>query len=898
MVWWKLAVVGLVVAWASACTSSEVVHCDNGSVCPGGYTCVTGGGCLSPQQLTACAGLAEDDSCSVSGLGAGRCHDGACFVSICGNSRIELDEVCDDGNVISGDGCSGTCSSDETCGNGVFELQEECDCGDAERPGGVTCNGTINGGAVCSETCRRRFCGNAVVELDEVCDDGNAISGDDCSFDCRSTEICPNGILDSAAGEDCDDGNTRNRDGCSATCKAEQLSWREVVLDDLPDPRSQLAMAYDVARQRTVMLHGTAVGDNSTWEFDGVSWRVVATTGPPNASGYGMVYDANRARVVLFGKGRVTPGAETWEFDGVSWTKLAPATSPPPRGVHAMAYDSRRKRIVIFGGFGGGAMADTWEFDGTTWIPRSPTMSPSARYSACAAYDPKRDKVVMFGGGNFTATDETWEYDGMTWTPRTALSPRPPPMYGCGMVWDSVRNTMVMFGGSSGAPQTWEYDGQTWTPASTTGTPAFRGGYGFAFDQARKQTVMFGGTVNASVIVNETYLYNGTAWSPPLNTPPSPRLLASMAYDVGAGKVVLYGGFSDGDATVPVGDTWHLDDTRWVLVPGAGPPARGAAAIAYDRVRRRMVLYGGRNATTTLAETWELNSTTWGQRTISGVGALMSSSAVFDPGLSSVVLFGGADDPEGTLFNGTWQLGTSGWSALTTTSTPSERAGAGMCFDESLGRSVLLGGQVNGAGDTTTYQLDSATGVWSTAAAGPPLPSGHAMAYDSLRRHIVLYGGQFARDTWERSGTTWEYVTPPASPPEMRDLAMAYDIANGQVVVFGGINTAFVVQGGTWRYGYVALAAGEACQAGIDYDRDGKVGCADDECWTVCTPLCPPGTSSCGTLLRCGDGVCSGNESCRSCPSDCAVGIACTAACGDFFCDAGETNVGCPGDCP
>ena len=105
----------------------------------------------------------------------------------------------------------------------------------------------------------------------------------------------------------------------------------------------------------------------------------------------------------------------------------------------------------------------------------------------------------------------------------------------------------------------------------------------------------------------------------------------------------------------------------------------------------------------------------------------------------------------------------------------------------------------------------------------------------------------------------------------------------------------------TWTLGFTQLVAGEACSSGIDYDRDGKVGCADDECWSVCKPACPPESTaaSCLASPACGDGICTLVEDCRSCPADCATATtACPLTCGDFFCDPTETLASCPGDCP
>src|SRR5258706_2783370 len=95
--------------------------------------------------------------------------------SVCGDGQVTGSEQCDDGNTVSGDGCSSTCHTEApvTCGNGVVE-----------------------------------------VDKGDQCDDGNTVDGDGCSSTCQNEIInkCGNGHLDS--GETCDDGNTASSDGC------------------------------------------------------------------------------------------------------------------------------------------------------------------------------------------------------------------------------------------------------------------------------------------------------------------------------------------------------------------------------------------------------------------------------------------------------------------------------------------------------------------------------------------------------------------------------------------------------------------------------------------------------------------------------------------------------------
>ena len=69
-------------------------------------------------------------------------------------------EECDDGDTVSDDGCSSTCTV-------------EC---------GYTCSTAEPN--VCSTTC-----GDAILAGNEACDDGNSVSGDGCSGDCLAVQV-------------------------------------------------------------------------------------------------------------------------------------------------------------------------------------------------------------------------------------------------------------------------------------------------------------------------------------------------------------------------------------------------------------------------------------------------------------------------------------------------------------------------------------------------------------------------------------------------------------------------------------------------------------------------------------------------------------------------------------
>ena len=103
-------------------------------------------------------------------------------------------------------------NASHSCGDGIVNGTEECDDGN-----------TVSGDG-CSSVCKKEvgMCGDGIVDVaTETCDDGNRTSGDGCSANCQTetSATCGNGVVD--AGEGCDDHNTAAGDGCSASCQVE-----------------------------------------------------------------------------------------------------------------------------------------------------------------------------------------------------------------------------------------------------------------------------------------------------------------------------------------------------------------------------------------------------------------------------------------------------------------------------------------------------------------------------------------------------------------------------------------------------------------------------------------------------------------------------------------------------
>jgi hypothetical protein len=125
-----------------------------------------------------------------------------------------------------------------------------------------------------------------------------------------------------------------------------------------------------------------------------------------------------------------------------------------------------------------------------------------------------------------------------------------------------------------------------------------------------------------------------------------------------------------------------------------------------------------------------------------------------------------------------------------------------MTYDSQRGRSMFVASSMNGM---VVWAL--AGRGWSRlqTATAPPGRMFSAIAYDSARDRLVMFGGEngpanVRGDTWEFDGTSWISVTPAVSPPSRGDAAMLYDATRGQVVLFGGRDASRATLDDTWAY--------------------------------------------------------------------------------------------------
>ena len=359
---------------------------------------------------------------------------------------------------------------------------------------------------------------------------------------------------------------------------------------------------------------------------------------------------------------------------------------------------------------------------------------------------------------------------------------------------------------------TWEYDGASWREAVTPTVPAPRRDCALAYDSARGAAVLFGGLrTDIGEVLADTWEYDGTDWRETLPpTSPLRGFRPPMAYDSALGADVEFDGYVDerGTSASANGVTWEFRDGSWTRVlPPLSPVLDALGAMAYDSARGVAVLVGWAEvAGSETGETWEWDGASWREVATSDFPSLRDYFwTVYDSARRVVVLFGGSDatSPAAPSLADTWEYDGTAWTQARTPGAPRPRMEYAMAYDSARRVVVLFGGR-HAATDTgcfgDTWEYDGVHWRQVYPAASPSAREGSAAAYDPVRHVVVLFGGAafmpsgdgtYFDDTWEYDGTTWTQIPTTTQPPAMEDHTMTWDESLDAVVLFAGV---------TWEY--------------------------------------------------------------------------------------------------
>ncbi len=674
--WW-----GFVTAVAlAACVNSNLVQCEDGLACPTADVCdEIHHGCVAPDQVTACDGLADGTAC-VAGEVTGSCFDGVCLARGCGNGIVEPGEQCDDGNQTSGDGCSADCKSNETCGNGVVDEDrgEQCDDGNHIAHDG------------CDSTCQSETTMWTIV----------AVEPSNVNRDTAAYDVARGRLVNLIAG------TTWEWDGTQWTTDAGTVQLVALANYKLfYDPVAAHVERFVVSDQGLAALSSW---DGSTWTLG--SQSQLAITGTQNVVAITAAFDPANDRALVF----------LTIYDGAAWSTLTYAVDSSGTWSEiagpdldaatdiAAAYDVSTGQVVVMEGHydtGTGANVVEWSSSGGAWTSTEVFRMPITDWSL--TYDDARGHLILLD----TVSKLLWERLA-AWTPIVGTTPT--TFEGSpGLAYDAGSDTLSVFPVATSAIWTWT--GGTWTtsigPAPiTVGMPAAL--------PARTGLVVLGG----DSVHDQTWTWDGAWHALPAVEPPA-RFGEVATYDPTNRVIVMIGGES-ALTDAPLDDAWTFDGSGWTALP-TPPPQVEVSAIGYDPSGRDVV--ADWKTVMQPPEVYDLPSSggAW-QSAPNGPAPAQHSSLIVD----SIVwdaheanLVNVASD--GTLYDST----PNGWHKSLSVGT----SGSVAIADERRGSIVVLLGDGTG-------QMWERTGAQWTQLDSLPIAVDGGMAYDPVQGRVFVLG--------------------------------------------------------------------------------------------------------------------------------------------------------------
>ena len=301
------------------------------------------------------------------------------------------------------------------------------------------------------------------------------------------------------------------------------------------------------------------------------------------------------------------------------------------RHSHTMIRDSDNDRFVIFGGWNGRSFFnDLWTLDPT---PGSEAWSlididgpvPPARAQHTAILDDDNHRMIVFGGRNrYRGFDDVWALDltpgAEAWTELEPTGTPPDPRRWHSAIYDSDNQRMIVFGGGGGGDvfdDVWALDltpgAEAWSELDLgISIPSARVQHSAIYDASNGRMVMFGGYTNGAFL-NDVWTLDLTAgaeaWTQlgPAGTPPDVRRGHSAIYDHG-GQMLVFGGLGSGGF---YNDLWRMTLTpgaeEWSQLTPSGdlPGPRAWHTAAMTGTPYRMLVLGGRGMGETGGLQWD-----------------------------------------------------------------------------------------------------------------------------------------------------------------------------------------------------------------------------------------------------------------------------------------------------
>ncbi|HSW61310.1 MAG TPA: lectin-like protein, partial [bacterium] len=346
--------------------------------------------------------------------------------------------------------------------------------------------------------------------------------------------------------------------------------------------------------------------------------------------------------------------------------------------------------------------------------------------------------------------------------------------------YNSAKDELLVFGGrtvSDGSSmEMWFNDlaiwnGDKWKIFENEGqSPDRSESASMVYFEAEDQYVLFGGSKNIDMVqyyYSQTWIWTGNYWINTGKTGPGARDNGAMAYDPIRKKAVMFGGRNSNGTINPVDGlryvndgTWEWDGENWLNIPVSGPDP-SAGEMVYDQTAKKMIYYDGISGTT-----WSYNGSIW-ETLATGGQKLKNFRMVYDSISNRVLIYGGIK-PDYSYSNSVYSFNGSVWTALA--AAPYQVAGHVMWYSKSKNRAYSAFGAYNDLWiDPFRNLLEFNGSVWKERTFQTHEVAHPSLAYYPTKNKAYMFGGEvddFSDTyTFEFDGSKWDRVNNGATRP-------------------------------------------------------------------------------------------------------------------------------------
>jgi len=213
------------------------------------------------------------------------------------------------------------------------------------------------------------------------------------------------------------------------------------------------------------------------------------------------------------------------------------------------------------------------------------------------------------------------------------------------LVYHPESKTMLLMDGysehlDSTRNDVWKWDGKKWERIIAYG-PYSRSGSAAALNTKTNEIVVFGGWGKGGPPTdsrNDTWNFDGLHWNKVETNFIDKHDHHKMVYADHINSFVIYGGFNSTSKTFD-SSTWLLRDNVFTPLVIPGPGARGNHGLAYDPVRKKVVLFGAK-VYNQPAELWEFDGQKWEQVSVGDIGMTTGHEMVYSQVHEMVIVNG------------------------------------------------------------------------------------------------------------------------------------------------------------------------------------------------------------------------------------------------------------------